>query len=127
MDDTPNKMLERVVKALGGSKVVAPKIWPEKGILEGQRLLCDCLSDERPAKLDFAQVLLILRLAKDRGIHEGMDYIAADLGYSAPQPVEPRDELADLLRQTIEGQRDMQRRQERIERLLQPSTVRTAA
>lgn len=121
MDDSPNKALEAVVKALGGSKVVAPRLWPEKGVLEAQRLLCDCLSDDRPAKLDFAQVLFILRLARERGIHAGMHYIADSLGYSQPQPIDPRDELAELLRQSIEANAETQRRQERIERLLRPA------
>ena len=56
MDDTPNKMLEDVVRSLGGSKAVAPKLWPEKSVLDAQKTLCDCLNDDRPAKLDFAQV-----------------------------------------------------------------------
>lgn len=98
MDLTPNKALELVVIDLGGSKAVAPLIWPDKGITEAARLLCDCLNDERPAKLDFSQVLFILRLAKDKGIHRGMDYIADDLGYSRPEPIAPKEELAELLK-----------------------------
>lgn len=118
MDETPNKALETVVKALGGSKAVAPILWPDKGILEAQRLLCDCLSDDRPAKLDFSQVLHILRLAKARGIHSGMEYVNESLGYAPPVSLEPRDELADLLRQSIETSQELQRRQARIEQLL---------
>lgn len=126
MDDTPNRALERVVVALGGSKMVAPKLWPEKGVTEAQRLLCDCLNDERPAKLDFAQVLFILRLARDAGCHAGIAYITTHLGYSEPQPIDPKDELAELLRLNLEAHRESQRRHERIERLMQPS-LRSAA
>ncbi len=126
MDDTPNRAVEAVVIALGGSKVVAPMLWPEKGIIEAQRLLCDCLNDDRPAKLDFAQVLYIFRLAQARGIHTGMQYIARNLGYAPPVPIDPKDELADLLRQSIEANREVQRRQERIERLLTETQARPA-
>lgn len=126
MDDTPNKALERVVVALGGSKQVAPKLWPEKGISEAQRLLCDCLNDERPAKLDFSQVLFILKLAKDRGIHDGINYIVGELGYSEPLPLQPTDEAAELRRRVLEMGRDLQRALARIEAIDRPA-VRAAA
>ena len=99
MHDSPNKALERVVTDLGGSKVVAPLLWPDKPLLDAQRLLCDCLNDDRPAKLDFSQVLFILRLAKDKGKHDGMTYIADFVGYSHPTPIEPEDEVAALQRE----------------------------
>jgi hypothetical protein len=117
MDDTPNKALEAVVKALGGSKKVAPLLWPEKGVEEARRLLCDCLNDERPAKLDFAQVLFILRLARRQGVHDGMQFVCAHLGYSEAQPIEPEDERAQLQRQFVQGVGDLSRLVDRIERL----------
>lgn len=99
MHDSPNKALERVVTDLGGSKVVAPLLWPDKPLLDAQRLLCDCLNDDRPAKLDFSQVLFILSKAKEKGIHDGMTYIADCVGYSHPTPIEPEDEVATLQRE----------------------------
>ena len=117
MDDTPNKALERVVIALGGSKKVAPLMWPDKTIGDAARYLCDCLNDERPAKLDFSQVLYILRKAKEAGIHIGMDFIADHVGYSHPTPIEPEDEAAALQRQFIESTHKMAAIAERIERL----------
>lgn len=117
MDDTPNKALEGVVKALGGSKKVAPLLWPEKGVEEARRLLCDCLNDERPAKLDLAQVLFILRLARAQGVHEGMAYICAQLGYAEPQPIEPEDERAQLQRQFVLGVGELSRLAEKLERM----------
>lgn len=121
MDDTPNKAIEAVVIELGGSKAVAPLLWPSKTVEEARRLLCDCLNDDRPAKLDFAQVLHILRLGRERGIHTGMDYICATLGYAAPQPVEPRDELADLLRRHCELMEQSNRLSARIGALAGPA------
>lgn len=126
MDDTPNKAIEAVVRALGGSKAVAPMIWPEKGVEEARRLLCDCLNDERPAKLDFAQVLFILRIARRRGIHAGMEFIAADLGYSVPTPIEPKDEADELRRQLLEMGRQLQDGLAKLERIERPVAVRAA-
>lgn len=117
--DTPNEAVKAVVIALGGSKKVAPLLWPEKSIDEARRLLADCINDDRPAKLCFAQVLFIFKLAKSKGVHVGADYIAAQLGYSKPVPIEPVDELSDLLRQVAEQQKTMSLQFARIA-VLQP-------
>jgi hypothetical protein len=62
-----------------------------------------------------------MRWAREIGHHDLIGFLSADLGYSDPTPIEPRDELADLLRQSIEANKETQRRQDRIERLLSPS------
>ena len=105
------------VKALGGSKAVAAQIWPEKAPDAAQRLLLDCLNDDRPAHLTPDQVLFVLRLARQRGHHDAVAWLLSDLGYAPPQPVEPRDEVAELQRQFIEASRAMQQLAGRIERL----------
>ena len=61
--------LVEAVKALGGSKAVAGKLWPEKPVEAAQRLLLDCLNDDRPAHLSPDHVLLILRMARQAGHH----------------------------------------------------------
>ena len=94
-----NQVLIDCVKAAGGSAIVGAKIFPEKAPLSAQRTLLDCLSEDRPAKLSPEQVLLVLRLARAKGFHDGMNFIAADLGYGTPVPIEPRDEVADLMRE----------------------------
>jgi hypothetical protein len=94
-----NEALIGCVKALGGSKQVGPQLWPEKAPDSAQRMLLDCLNDERAAKLSPEQVLLILRLARSKGHHDGVAFILSDLGYAAPVPVDPRDEAAELQRQ----------------------------
>lgn len=93
-----NDALIACVKALGGSKQVGPLLWPEKTPDAAQRALLDCLNEDRPAKLCPEQLMLVLRLARSKGFHDGMNYIAAELGYSMPTPVEPRDEVAELMR-----------------------------
>jgi len=94
-----NEALVECIKAAGGSKQVGPLLWPEKAPDSAQRMLLDCMNEDRPAKLSPEQVLLVLRLARAKGYHEGMNFIAADLGYGTPVPVEPRDEVADLMRE----------------------------
>lgn len=93
-----NDALIACITAAGGSKQVGPLLWPEKAPDSAQRMLLDCMNEDRPAKLSPEQVLLVLRLARAKGYHDGMNFIAADLGYGTPVPVEPRDEVADLMR-----------------------------
>lgn len=93
-----NDALIACVKACGGSKQVGPLLWPEKTPDSAQRLLLDCLNEERPAKLSPEQLLLVLRMARAKGYHGGIEYIATDLGYTEPSPIEPRDEVSELMR-----------------------------
>lgn len=103
--DSINDALIVAVKALGGSKQVGPTLWPEKTPDAAQRLLLACLNEDRPEHLSPDHVLMLLRLARNAGHHESIGYILADLGYSATQPVEPRDEAAELQRQFMESVR----------------------
>lgn len=127
MDDTPNKMLERLVVALGGTKKVAPLLWgADKGVDEARRLLCDCLNDDRPAKLDFSQVLLILRMARQKGIHFGIEYVSESLGYSVPTPIEPQDEAAELQKKFIESVAALNELAAKIQSVNAPASVRAS-
>lgn len=120
-----NQALVECVKAAGGSANVGPKLWPEKTRESAQRLLLDCLNEDRPAKLSPEQVLMILRLARERGFHEGIGYVLCGLGYAPTTPIEPKDEAADLLRQVIENQKALAVQMDRLA-VLQP-TLRSVA
>lgn len=111
-----NDALIGCITAAGGSKQVGPLLWPEKAPDAAQRMLLDCMNEDRPAKLSPEQVLLVLRLARSKGHHGGINFIAADLGYGTPVPIEPKDEAAELMRQYIEAAAEMKRTAERMER-----------
>jgi hypothetical protein len=119
MLESLNDALIECVKACGGSKVVGVALWPAKGIEAAQRLLLACLNPERNEKLGPDEVLLVLRMARERGCHAGMQYLAEALSYAEPVPIEPKDELADLLRQYLARREDDGRKDVRLERLLQ--------
>lgn len=119
MDGSFNAALVDCVKACGGSAKVGAKLWPELLQEQAQRKLLDCLNPERPAKLSPEQVMFILRMSRERGCHAGMQFLAASLGYAEPVPIEPKDELADLLRQYLARREEDGRRDERLDRLLQ--------
>ena len=121
MNDSINDALIECVKAAGGSHIVGHKIWPEAGQQQAQRKLLDCLNPDRPQHLTPEQMLLILRLARERGCHVGMAYIAQSLGYTEPSPITPKDEADELQRQYIEAARSMAKIAERIESIHRPA------
>ena len=98
-----NDALVACVKALGGSKVVGPMLYPEKMVDAAQRALLDALNPERPNRLAAEQVLLIMRKARQAGFHDAADWMLRDLGYQPPVPAAPKDEMADLMRSFIEA------------------------
>lgn len=115
------------VKALGGSKQVGPVLWPEKAPDAAQRALLDCLNADRPAHLSPEQVVLILRLSRERGIHSGMHFLCGALSYAPPVPIEPEDERDELMREFVEMGRRMERIGERIQSLSAAPKLRSAA
>lgn len=112
--------LRECITVCGGLKDVGRLLWPEKDAVIAGRLLADCLNEAKREKLSPEQVLLVLRLAREKGCHAGMTYIARDLGYADPLPVEPEDERAKLQREFIEASKHMARLAERIERVSVP-------
>jgi len=97
-------------------------LWPEAAPDAAQRKLLDCLNEDRPHHLTPAQLMLLLRFGRDRGLHQCVEFILHDLGYAAPVPLEPRDEMAELQRQFLEASKQIQEMARRIEHL-QPRTV----
>lgn len=103
--DCLNTALKNAVIALGGSKIVGYALFPEKGVEAAQRHLLACLNDGKPERLTPDHLILLLSKAKQIGHHDALDFICASLGYSAPQPIEPKDESADLMRQIQDSQK----------------------
>ena len=116
MDNFTAALVE-CVKALGGSKQVGPQLWPEKTPDAAQRLLLDCMNDDRPAHLTPDQVMLVLRLARAKGCHTGFAFMASELGYAPPVPIDPRDEVAELQRKFIAATASMAELAERLQQL----------
>lgn len=80
---TVDEHLRVAVDVLGGAKKVAAVLWRGKGAAQGQKRLLDALNPGRAEKLSMSEVMVILRMARDRGYHYAMDAIAAECGYQA--------------------------------------------
>lgn len=88
----PEDALRAVVQVLGGAKAVGSKVFPDKAPDRAAQQLLDCLNTGRPEKLELTQVLLLLRMARDAGHHEAMQWLAGDVGYEA-RPVTKAEEM----------------------------------
>lgn len=117
-DDSINTVLIEAVKALGGSKVVGHKLWPEKAVDAAQRHLLACLNEDKPERLSPDHLMLVLRMARDKGHHGAFAHMCSLLGYSEPQPINPTDELTELLRDYLEAKKQDAGKTERIERAI---------
>jgi hypothetical protein len=127
MPESLNDALIECVKACGGSKAAGVALWPAKGIDAAQRQLLACLNPERHEKLGPDEMLHLMRMAREVGCHVGMTYLAHELGYAEPQPVEPENERVQLQREFIESTKTLARLAQRIEQLGRPSELRAAA
>jgi hypothetical protein len=118
--ETFNDALIECVKAAGGSKEVGVALWGKsQGIDAAQRRLLACLNTERAEKLSLDEIVQVMRMARDRGCHVGMQYLAESLGYTIT-PIEPKDELAELERRFIGATEDLTQMLKRIEHLRRP-------
>lgn len=117
-NESLNQALIDAVKALGGSKQVGYKLWPEKTVDAAQRHLLACLNEDKPERLSPDHLMLLLRMARDVGHHGAFGHMCGLLGYAEPQPIHPRDELTELLRDYMAARKDDEHKAERIERAI---------
>lgn len=122
-----NDALIDAVKALGGSKQVGYKLWPEKSVDAAQRHLLACLNEDKPERLTPDHLMMLLRLARGVGHHESLAFILDELGYAPTQPIEPRDEAAELQRQFMESVRLQAAIVERMEKAASRINMRVVA
>lgn len=128
LPESLNAAYVEAVKACGGSKAVGVVLWPGKGVEGAQRALLACLNTDRLEKLSPDDALHIERMARERGCHVIAQYRNATLSYAEPVPIEPKDELADLMRQYLQNREEDSRKHARLERMIaQHLGVRAAA
>jgi hypothetical protein len=96
-----NEILIECVKALGGSKAVAPRLWPELLTDKAQRKLLDCLNPDREHRLSPEQSALVMRWARDAGYHDGWQAYCRLCGYYESSPMLQQDEKAELQKRVI--------------------------
>lgn len=122
--DTLEDAVRAAVDAVGGPKRVASQLWPAKSLADARRYLLHCLDESRAEKLSLGEVEMIGTWARACGCHVLMAYLAKTWGYSAPQPVEPEDERAQLQRAYIQAVEQLTALAGRIEEVSKPRAVK---
>lgn len=110
-------VVKAAVQHAGGAKVVAPKLWTTKPVLQAQKELLDCLNRESPRKLCIEELLMVLKLAKEAGFHQAKHWIDETLGYQPTPPQDPkveRDRLAEEMARAADNFKNLQRAFERL-------------
>lgn len=108
--------IREAVRALGGTKIVGHGLRPDLKPDAAGAWLKDCMNSDRREKLDLSQVIRLMRMAHDAGVHAPAVFLASEMGYSA-QPIEPADEVAGLQRAFIEAVNYQKSIVERMERV----------
>ena len=98
-----NDAIRQTVQALGGMKRVGADMRPELPADQAGRWLGDCLNPDRRERLDPQQLSWIRRRARQAGVHILAAFEAADAGYAQPQPLEPEDARAALMREFVQA------------------------
>ena len=106
--------LRHVVAAMGGPKVVGCRMRLDMKPETAQGWVADCINPDRRQNSSPDHLFLLLRLAREAGIHTGMDVIAEEIGYRA-EPVNPVDERDALMREFVQAGKSMESLVKRIE------------
>lgn len=125
-----NEAAKALVSALGGPKKVGPAMRPELPIEQAATWVRDCMNPDRRDKFSPEHVLMLMRMGHQAGCHLLTAFMLDQTGYQAPQPVEPMDEMAELQRQfvaSVEAQKNLLARMERIPDMVRPVVKMGAA
>ncbi len=112
--DTFEEALQASVAACGGNKAVAAKFWPAKDVYAARDYLAACLNPHRKEKLDLGELLKLLRDARLRGCHAGMEFLTAHLSYAPTTPITPAEEHDELQRKMLQTADRMQKLADRM-------------
>lgn len=111
------------VKAIGGSKELGAKFWPEKaataeGLVAARNAVNDRLNGDKRDRFNDDQVRYIMRRAREvRGFSAALYFICDDTQFERPKPRAPQDERAEIVRQIREAASMFKAGMERFERL----------
>ena len=111
-----NEAIKALVQALGGPKKVGLMLRPELTLDGASTWLRDCMNPDRRERLTPEQLILLMKYGRQANCNVLAAYLMGEVGYKAPEPLEPVDEFAELQRayiQSIEFQKTLAARMER--------------
>lgn len=124
--ETITDAIREAINACGGNKQVGATLFPDLPVDQAAGRIRDCLNSDNRHRFMPEQIVLIARLARAAGNHAVMNYLAEELGYLKPAPVEPENQLAVLQREFVEATKSLHHMASRIE-AISATSVRRAA
>lgn len=113
--ETLTDAMREAVQAIGGNKKLGAVMYPDLPVEQAAGRVRDCLNTDRREIFSPEQLVLIARLAKAAGNHSIVEYLAIELGYLKPVPVDPENEIARLQREFVEATKSLHHMASRIE------------
>jgi hypothetical protein len=113
--ETLTDAMREAVQALGGNKKLGAVMYPDLPVEQAAGRVRDCLNPDRREIFSPEQLVLIARLAKAAGNHSIVEYLALELGYLKPVPVDPENEIARLQREFVQATQSLHHMASRIE------------
>lgn len=120
-----NEAIKALVQYLGGTKKVGQMLRPELSVDAASTYIRDCMNPDRREKLSPEQLILLMKKGREAGCHVLMSYLSDEAGYKAPEPLEPLDEAAELMKQYIacgEAMKSIAARMDRAVEMVRPVT-----
>lgn len=110
-------VVRSLVAALGGAKVIGPRLFPHKPAEAAARYLLDCLNPHRDHDIGVEGFVILLKWAREAGVHLGTHWLCDELGYTRPQPIEPEDQAAEILRRVDKAREELRTCLQQLDRL----------
>lgn len=107
--------LDDIVRACGGYKKVAGKLWPKKAT--GYHSLKNKLNPEHHEKFDLDELLLLLAMGREIGCHTAMYFLADETGYERPKVAAPKSPRQVWLERQARAAAEMLQAQQELDRL----------
>jgi hypothetical protein len=111
-----NEAIRATVQALGGFKRIGADLKPDMAVDAAGRWLADCCNPDKREKLAPSELAFIRKRARSEGVHILVAYELREAGYAEPQPIEPEDERAALMREFVMASKGFQALVARMER-----------
>jgi hypothetical protein len=112
-----SEAIRATIQALGGFKRIGAELKPDMAVDAAGRWLSDCCNADKREKLAPSELAYIRKRARTEGVHILAAYEMREAGYTEPQPLEPQDERAALMREYVQATKLLQTVAARMERL----------
>lgn len=122
--DRPEEALRDLIVGIGLAEGNSPKqnpyktvgamLFPDKSCDDAGRLVSHWCNPDRAEKPSLTELLFLMRKGHEHNVHLFMGYIATEVGYMEPVPINPDDQKALLQREYIEAVNRLDRISARI-------------